>query len=59
MLLDYDLKHEGLHGGISNEGKCSFMAEGAPTTFELGRRRRVMGNFRGMVPVEVSFRGIC
>jgi hypothetical protein len=48
------LQHEGLHGGLSAEGECSSMVEDAPATTEHGRRRRVMGTVRGVVPGEVS-----
>jgi hypothetical protein len=33
------------------------MVEDTPATIEHGRRRRVMGTIRGMVPGEVSIRG--
>jgi hypothetical protein len=52
------LQHEGLHGGLSTEGERSSMVEDAPATIEHGRRRRVMGTVRGMVPREVPIRGI-
>jgi hypothetical protein len=47
-LRDYDIQHEGLHGGISTEGERSSMAEDASATFEHGLRRRVMGTTRGI-----------
>jgi hypothetical protein len=37
------LQHEGLHGSLSTKGECSSMVEDAPTAFEHGRQRCVMG----------------
>jgi hypothetical protein len=34
-LHNYDLQHEGLHGGISTEGELSSMAEDAPATLNM------------------------
>jgi hypothetical protein len=34
------------------------MVEDAPAVIEHGRRRRVMGTVRGMIPREVSIGGI-
>jgi hypothetical protein len=47
-LHDYDIQHEGMHGGISTEGERSSMAEDASATFEHGLRRHVMGTTRGI-----------
>ena len=49
------LQHEGPHGSLSTGGERSYMVEDAPTAFEHGRRRRVMGTVRGTVPGEVPF----
>jgi hypothetical protein len=38
MLHDYDVQHEGLHGGLSTEGEHSSMVEDTPATFEHGRQ---------------------
>jgi hypothetical protein len=35
MLRDYDLQHEGPHGGLSTEGECSSMVEDAPATLNM------------------------
>jgi hypothetical protein len=43
MLRDYDLQHEGLHGGILIEGGHSSMEKDSLATFEHGYRRRVIG----------------
>jgi len=56
-LHDY-LHLEGLYGGLSAEGERSSMVENAPAAFEHDRQRRVMGTIRGIVPREVSIRGI-
>ena len=37
-LCDYDLQHEGPHGGLSIEGESSFMLEDAPAPFEYFHR---------------------
>jgi hypothetical protein len=42
-------QHEGLHGGLSTQGKHFSIVEDAPVAFEHGHRRRVMGTFQGMV----------
>jgi hypothetical protein len=42
-LRDYDLQHEGLHGGLSTEGERSSMVEDAPTTIEHGQSKTCHG----------------
>jgi hypothetical protein len=49
------LQHEGMHGGLSNEGEHSSMVEDAPVTAEHGHGRRVMRTVLGTVPREVPF----